>query len=331
MNPQQPIVPQPQQPVPVPNQPYTVPPKKSRKTLILSIIGGAVALLAIGITIFFIFAYPSIQSRSVANKFMSYMTTDKISDATKMTDGDNENRDFLDGIAEKLEKGTYKLSEEEYNKTGTSYYLFNITGANTSKARVNLAKKSGKTIVESIAVGDSLDLKGKVSMQSESKEADAKATDDKSTDTSAKTSQSSTCYASSDFDTALGYKNKFVYSASNPYITNVHFNGDSTEYAEPQESIALDGIDLIIDIVKNNPGKPYTISLTGGVASTDASYIELAGQRAQKIKAYMISHGIDEKSITITARTAIDSEMENDVSMRMARVVVVGFMPDCMK
>ena len=331
MNPQQPIVPQPQQPAPMPNQPYTVPPKKSHKTLILSIIGGIVALLTIGIALFFVFAYPSIQSRSVANKFMSYMTTDKISDATKMTDGGNENRDFLNGIAEKLEKGTYKLSAEEYNKTGTSYYLFKITGADTSKARVNLVKKSGKTVVEGIVVGDTLGLKGEVSMKTASKDDKNKEREDKPTDRSTKDSKSSTCYAMSDFDAALGYKNKFVYSASNPYITNVHFNGDSTEYAEPQESIALDGIDLIIDIIKNNPGKPYTISLTGGVASTDASYIELAGQRAQKIKAYMISHGIDEKSITTTARTAIDSEMENDTSMSMARVVVVGFMPDCMK
>lgn len=329
MNPQQPIVPQPQQPVPVPNQPYTVPPKKSRKTLILSIIGGAVALLAIGITIFFIFAYPSIQSRSVANKFMSYMTTDKISDATKMTDGDNENRDFLDGIAEKLEKGTYKLSEEEYNKTGTSYYLFNITGANTSKARVNLAKKSGKTIVESIAVGDSLDLKGKVSMQSESKDTEVKDTDKKSTDTSAKTSQSSTCYAMSDFDAALGYKNKYTYDKDFPYEQMEFFEGDSTEL----EYSDMFGVNNIIKLVQTNPGKDYSLTLTGGVASNDPSYKVLANQRVQKVKEALVAGGVDESKITIGEPTGLyddggDEEI-TDLSMSSARNVRMSFIPAC--
>ena len=325
MNPQQPIAPQPQQaPVP-PNQPYTMPPKKSHKVLIWSIVGGVIAFLAILFTVFFIIAYPEIQNRAVADKFMEYMTTDKVSDAAQLTADGNENRDFLDSIAEKLDEGTYELTDDEFNKTGTSYYLFTIKGADVSKARVNLVKKSDKIVVEGIVVGNSLGLKGKVSLQEES-DTD---TEEESTKDNA-SSKSSTCYAVSDFDAALGYKNQFVYSSSNPYTTNVHFLGDSTEYSETQESIALDGIDTVIDIVKNNLGKSYAIEMIGGVASNDTSYTDLANQRVQKIKNYMTSRGIDEKAITTTVQGKSGSESD-DTSMSIDRVVVVKFIPNCMK
>ena len=343
MNPQQPVEPsaptppQPQTSMPPQTPPTTpqnynpnpIPPqKKSKKVLIWSIVGGIFALIVVVFGVLLAMSYPAIVTQAKADKFMAHMTKGEISEATAMTKDGSENKDFLKNMSEKVKDGEYKLKEKEYNSDDTSYYLFEIDGAEVDNARVTTKKESGTTYIDGFSVGNSLKLKSsKSSSWDEQSTVDTKKKEE-SSDKEEEAKTSSKCFSPSDYDAAFGWKNSINFTASSPHTGNVHFKGDSTDYAEENVAIALDSADIVADIVKNNPGKDYSITLTGGVASNDASFQALAQQRAQKIKEYLVSQGVDGSKITIGESTT-ESESSNEISRSMSRVVVIRFVPAC--
>jgi outer membrane protein OmpA-like peptidoglycan-associated protein len=329
MNPQQPAAPQapqPQQPQQVPTSPYAMPPKKSNKVLIFSLIGGAIALITIGLVLFFLLAYPGMQSRGLAVKFMNHMTAGEISEAASLTEDGSENRDFLEGLSEGVDKGKATLKESEFNKGEKSYYLFDISGADVKNARVTTEKTSGKLVVEQFVTGDSLRLKGGSTRSDDSSKEESA---DEKEDKSVAKKTSSKCFAPSDFDEALGWDNDIVFTEQNPKSGNVRFKPDSTEYTEEMESIALDSADVVIDLVRTNPGKDYSVRLTGGVASRDATADGLANKRAEKIKNYLVANGVDASKITIAEPSNLIGDGDNEIETEMSRNVYIEFIPAC--
>lgn len=331
MNPQQPVapqVPQPQQPHQAPTSPYAMPPKKSNKVLIFSLIGGAIALITIGLVLFFLLAYPSMQSRGLAVKFMNHMTAGEITEAADLTDDSSGNRDFLKGLAEGVDKGKATLKESEFNKGEKSYYLFDISGADVKNARVTTKKASGRLVIEQFVTGDSLRLKGGVSRSDDSdKEEGVDEKEDKKQDKKTAKTTSSKCFAPSDFDVVREH-NDIVFDASFPYYAGYWFEPDSAEPAK--DLVGNGGVDDILKIVKANPGKDYSITLYGGIASNDASYNALANQRAEKVKTLLTANGVAASKISIGNPTGLLDENDTEEhDLRVARTVSIHFTPAC--
>lgn len=293
---------------------------KSHKTLILSLIGGGIALL-VAIFMFFILAiYPSIQSRAVAVSFMQNVTSGNVDAAIKLTDGDQSNKSFIETVSQKLKDNSYEIKEDEYNNKGESYYLFSLNGGTQKSARVVIEKSSENQFVKAfvISTSDSMTLKPG-SVQQETTPTEPR------TDTSSVSSDK--CFAASDYKQALGYNNSYV-TESNPYLSNVHFLPDSLDYSDSSQA---GYVKSFAQIATTNPGKDYSVKIHGSVATTSSADLAFSNQRADKIKQALVAEGMSADKIEIQAPDNISSmgSSNDSTSMQTARVVVMQFYPGC--
>ena len=140
---------------------------------------------------------------------------------------------------------------------------------------------------------------------------------------------SSKCFASDDYSKALGWKNTIVFTNTSPFTTNVHFEPDSLEYTNP---VGNQTIRTVARIVKNNPGKDYTIALSGSVATTNAGDKEFALQRANKVRDELVSLGVLVDNIRVDDPkdiSAMGDDSNNETVKQSSRSVVLNFYPAC--
>jgi hypothetical protein len=304
-------------------------PKKSKRNLIIaiaSVIGVSIVVL---ITILMLVVYPPFQSRTLAKSFMKNITSDKIDKAAALTDEPSENTDFLTAIAKYINGDSYALKEEEYNGNGESYYLFSLSGGDKKAARVTIEKSSSKQYVKTFVTSTNSSLSLKPGSKADDTSSDKTDTTD-ATDTTSGSSEtpSSTCFAPSDYKAAIGYETSLV-SPTSPYTTNVHFAADSLSYVD---STGDSTIESFADIAVNNPGKDYSVTLQGSVATTSQADLTFANQRADKIKSDLVAHGMNANKIKIEAPSNVSDmgeSTDNATAKETARVVVMEFYPAC--
>ncbi len=311
-----------QQPAPVsPN----IPPAKSHKGLLFGIIGGAIGLLLIAFSaLFFIVIFPSLQrtqqSLAAADSFVKAITTNDTKTAIELADDASAN-DYIASSATKLHGYSYTKTESDFGSP-KSYYLFKLTKAETTKyARVVTVRNedNSKYIIGEFTFSDNqLKLKGS-----------QVATDTTTPTKTAPSTTTSKCFAASDYSNALGWNNTITFTSSSPYITNVHFQADSLEYDGSHNN---GYVETIAKIATDNPGKDYTISLKGSVATTSQSDKDFSNKRAQKVKDQLVANGISANKITIVAPGNVNDlgmDPNDPVAQRTARAVVISFAPAC--
>lgn len=88
------------------------------------------------------------QSRALAQAFMNNVTEGNIDKAVEQT-GDNSTKAFLTSAGAKLKGEKSKLNKQQFNSSGESYYLFDLSGGDTKYARVTTGKEDGKRVVSS--------------------------------------------------------------------------------------------------------------------------------------------------------------------------------------
>lgn len=318
--PASPYTPASPQPLEPPAQPTIPVPQKSNTKLIIGIVAGVVgvALLLFSILVALV-ALPRIQSAAVASAFMDDITSGDIDGAVKAT-GDESDRSFLTGAADRLKGSTYTTGDSEYNQSGDSYYLFTLSGGDQKSARVIVGTKDGKRVVTSLVYSTTqLALKPGTASTN---------TSDNSTDTQSSAKAASACFAPNDYSHALGYSNTLTFNETSPYTTNAHFPADSLQYTDASSQ---SNVETVATIVTDNPGKDYLIHINGSVATTAASDASFANQRAEKVKNDLVSRGVAAGKIVIDTPQNVNSmgTALNETIKEMARVVVMKLIPAC--
>lgn len=319
----QPPIQPPTQPQPVPPSypmsPSELPPKKSKKGLIIGLsIGGAVLLLGAIFAVLVAIAMPSLESIARADKFMQHMTTGDVAGAMTDVGNDETSRAFITQSSEKIKGATYKLTDKQYNTKGRSYYLYSLSGVDQKYARVATEFAGGKRVVSSFVYSTT-----QLALVPGAASATQPQTQSEST------AAAGQCFAPSDYDVAFGYNNTLSFSEQVPYITNVHFQPDSLEYTD---AAGGQGADQVAQIVTTNPGKQYKISLQGSVATTNTADKDFANTRANKVKAALVAKGVAASNITIQDPSNVadmGSDSDNATLKEMARNVVISFAPAC--
>lgn len=225
-------------------------------------------------------------------------------------------------ISDSIKGNSYTLKDSEYNANDTSYYLYRLDGGNKKSARVSLKKVSGAQRVVGLVVSENADMSLKPGSSEETSSND-------STDTSNVDSDGASCFAPSDYTSALGYSNPYA-STTSPYLTNIHFLADSLEYSD---SVQTSQLDSFAKIATTNPGKDYSVKLSGSVATESSADLSFADKRANKIKQELVTRGMATDKITIdppkTIASAGGNSSSNETAKTTARVVVMEFYPAC--
>ncbi len=336
--PQQPYAPGPNQPAnpyptstpqPTPTAPYSPYPKKSNAKLIIGIILGIILLLAIPIIIWFVLVFQkNAKIAKVSTNFIGAMTQGDVATAITYTDGSEETRQFLNGMAPGVKASNFKL-KQVLGKNNKWHFLYDLEGAKNNTARTELQEdaSSHKWQVVGFFAGNNLSIIG---AESNNEVAQINPTPPPASST--------LCLVQSDFDnwyknsiglgktateTGLHYENSVT-----PYTTNIHFPADSLEYKGFDSTDTLDTIvSLATDPAVKN--KTYTVRLYGSVG-TDASDSDFANKRAEKIKTDLIAKGVPaDKIIVDPPKSVQDTGDTSSISQRSARTVVMKLDPTC--
>ena len=333
--PQPPTQPQNAQPY-NPNQPLTATPyipypKKSNTKLIIGIILGVILLLAIPIIIWFVLVFQkNAKISKVSVGFMTAMTQGDVATAITYTDGSENTKQFLNGMAPGVKASSFKL-KQVLGKNNNWYFLYDLEGSKNNTARTELKEdaSSHKWQIVGFFAGNNLAIIG---TESNSEVAQTNPTPLPASSTS--------CLVQSDFDN--WYKSLYstgktateqglhFENAITPYSTNLHFPADSLEYQgfDVNASSTIDSLESLA----NDPSvksKEFKIRLYGSVG-TDASDSDFANKRAEKIKTDLIAKGVPgDKIIVDPPKSVQDTGDTSSISQRSARTVVITFDPTC--
>lgn len=334
--PMQPVQPQqPINPVAMPAQPAVVPPQSlpmqpeapvngKSKLVLLIVIGAGIAIFILAaIVAYFMFLSPAALSKKASSDFMSAVTTgDKQKLYTLGNATTEEDKVFFDNSVEAV-KGSYNLIQNTA-KEDRWYFLYSLSNGTKKFARTTVEKQDGKWRVIGFVFSD----KELLLIPNDSKQSDD------SKPVSSSTEQK--CLVASDFDpwylerynstaTSQGFRFDLLETA---FINNVHFNPDSTNIYDGN----ISGIEDMIVLAKSVSTKDFKIRLKGSVGTTLKSDLDFANQRAESVKAKLITEGVDVNKIVIdppenVADTTIGEITE--VDKRRSRAVVLKFDPTC--
>jgi hypothetical protein len=330
--------PQPAEVVPLNSVNPIQPAGKSKTGLIIGVIAGVIVMLILAV-LFFVVLSPKTQSLALAQSFMTNMTKGNVDKAVELT-GDTSTKAFLTTAAAKLKGQKTSIAEKQYNATGESYYLFDLTGGSLKYARVSTEKENGKRVVMSLVYSaDTLTL---VPGSSSTKTA--------ASDTEEDTTSTTACLVKSDFDTIVNANNggngpeSIDYSGqqdmmSSYYNKPAYFLSDSLSF-DTQSDYAGYNADVMVKsfatFYKTHSDKKFTIKLQGVVATTAAADLAFGTQRADKIKSMLVSEGVPSESIEVLKSENISTYAagawagsESDpLAKRLARSVSLYIVPE---
>jgi hypothetical protein len=265
---------------------------------------------------------PAAQSAHTANAFIKAMSTGDTQKAEALSsDQSAGTKKFIEDSAADL-KGTFKLSQSAFQQS-KRYSLYSSTDAAKKYARVIVAEQSGKWLVNSLVFSNnSLKLVPDSSSQT--------------TTSTNSTTTSTACLVPSDYSVITNEldglaTNTTAWTADGPYTNNVHFQPDSLNY-DPTDDPART-IKGFADFYKANLAKSFTIHLRGSVATTAASDLSFANQRAQKVSTEMQADGVPAASIVIDTPNNVTNDVGNATpdatDQATARNVVLQIVPTC--
>jgi len=323
MQPVQPIAPppvQPAQPMMQPQPTLQVPsPASAKKSkLPMIIIGVVLGLLAavaiIGLVLYY--SSPSSQSKRTSDRFMKAVTSGNISEATKLTGNtDAESQKFIKTASEAT-KGKYKFVAST-GKEKKYYFLYTLSGGDQNYARTIVEQREGKWFVGSYVYGkDKLALIPGMTTTADNKVAIPAATG----------ATSGMCLQDSDVAVLTGGQ---AYGTDMPdgyrvYVGDaVFFGANNTVYDFPDQVGTM--LTQWGSFYSTNKGKEFTIHLKGKVhdSTNSAANDKLANDRAAKVKADMVAHGIKASVIVIdppqtaSASDSMGSERNVDITIQM--------------
>ncbi len=287
--------------------------------MIIGIIVGIIVLVValLGVAIFFLRS-PSIQAKNTSTLFMHYITAGDAAKAATYSTGTASN---LATITPSV-RGSYSLSQSTM-QSGKGYYLYNLVNAKDKYARTTV-QKTGSTwkVVSFVFSAESLKLVPSGSVAT-------------TTTISPTTTADATCLVPTDYNILLKEindstaPNTYVYTHDVQFIQNVHFNADSLNFVDPVSS--QEGmVSSFADFYKANTTKKFTIHLYGSVATTAASDLSFANQRAEKVKSLLEANGVPASYIVIDAAQNINSaggSASNSTDQATSRVVVLKVDP----
>lgn len=273
-------------------QDYSAPKKKGRFWLwfaipfavILLFFGGMIALTA----------FAAIQARSVATEFMDAV---KANDSNKIEELSGSGPD---GVTQKatagLKNASYTVKDATYKKDVGHVVNFDVMGSDTVKDTTVIVAKSKVTTFNINSSGG-----------------------EKSSETSTTTGA---CLTEGDLKSSgISYIDQSSLdsgsrSGNGTYLGELFFKPDSREYLSMNASTE---IDKLAKVYENNKSKSFFYMVRGSVreSSSTAAGIELAMQRANKIKADFVSRGVPADLVKVYQPVSGASSMGDDVDRRI--------------
>jgi outer membrane protein OmpA-like peptidoglycan-associated protein len=268
------------------------------------IIAAVVAAILVACGAFFALAvYPGMQARSVASAFMKAVEAD---DEKKMEDLSGTGKDNVtDRAHDGLQGASYKLTSVDSGDKG-----FNV----------HFDVKSSKTLTSTTVVVE----KGKVTnfvLRSKTATPADTSKDDSPSPAPAKTAS---CLTLSDLK-SLSYTG-IDSLATKQTLESFYFLADSTAYESA--SLSSSSLKSVAKLYSTFSAKTFSLSVRGAVneATASAGGSQLATDRANKVKADLVSLGVPADRITIDAPEA--GTMDNQTVYRTVTLFV--FAPsDC--
>ncbi len=308
-----------QQPQPVPQQSvvaptaYAAPPAGKQSLLWLWISLPIVALFIIGGVLFFLFAYPAIQARGVANSFMDAVAKD---DDAKMKQLSDSGRDTLTQKATAGLKGaTYSISDVK-NKDDLGYVVnFDVKNSANLKDTTVVVKK-GKVTTFNINTKGGSTATVETPTSPTAVETPSRPSQCLTADIVRKSSSSG--YAPNPYK-ASGYQGGFT----------VFFGADSAEYDPEIASVQMEDINTFAAWAKQYRDRKFHVELAAKVqeGSLSAAGSQLATSRVNKLKKDLTDRGVLESKITIMPNVAETGDSAFSQSAR--RNVNLSIIGDC--
>ena len=302
-------------------------PKKSKKPVIIAIVVAAVVLLII-LAIFVILpAMSLVQAKSRADGFMKDITTGNVDDAMQYirNGGSADDKAYFVNVAKNI-KGSFAYKAST-SKDAKFYALYKLTGGENISARTEFSNDGGKWYL------DSFDYDNKELDLVPTGAAKIKATSAPATSTATKMSA---CLTQDDYKW-FNYDKKpssvTFDSTYNPakYTNNLKsdmfFEPDSTK-----ETSLSSVYDNWADFGTRMTAKQWTFRLEGSTYGTDAASIaskKLASDRAEKVKAALVSRGVAASKIIIDPPHDYGNEKQLQESKQIYRSVQVIIDPTC--
>lgn len=337
VTPQPTVVAQPTPPSFQPYSPIETPPTGKKTGLLIGLVVAAAVLLVAGL-LFVFMMLPGLQSASLAQSFMENITTGKVDKAVEQT-GDPTTKDFLTTASKTLKDNKASLSKQKFNRSAESYYLFTLTGGEKKYARVSTEKDGAKRVVMTLVYSakELALVPGKSASSTASNGADT-------------TADTSACLQKADFYTIENANNggngpeKTDYSVQQDMISSYYnrpasFLPDSLNFDTQNDYAGYNATVMVqsyADFYKTHSAKKFTFKLEGVVATTAQADLAFATQRAEKIKAMLVSDGVPAERIEILKPENISTfsagawaGSENDpIAKRLARSVTLYIIPD---
>lgn len=276
---------------------------KSKKVIVL-IVAVIAALAAVLGAAYFLFLNPAAQAQKASAEFMSAATSGDLDTLYKVSEAEDEDmKSFLKSISDSIKGSGYALLDKT-SRDGKWYFLYEVKGAERSRARTIVEKKDGSWEVTSIVVGDEgLRLVPQESSASEDTGAE--------TDTAQKSAGDSAsalkCLALEDYrwmnyDKSVPSVDYTV--ASDGFVSekedSMFFKPDSIE-----ETSFASTYDDWAEFATKNLDKSWTFELRGttndkgnNTLALDGS-VSLATERANEVKRELVSRGVPENRIVI--------------------------------
>ena len=296
--------PQPSPVTPQTAQPYapaTLPPKKSKKGLIIGLLIGLfvfiAGVVALGLTAWVLFLSPSAQAKLASIEFMDAASKGDKEELYKITESTSEaDKQFIDSVASSL-KGSYSEIDKT-SQNGKWYFLYELKGAQSKYARTIVQKDAGEYSVASIVFGNE-----KLALIPGDAAVEPAITES--------TATPQACLAQDDYKWmnynkepgTVTYDSTIGENTIN-YETKMFFEADSI-----QEQSFSSIYDDWAEFATKNADKQWRFILKGEVndggnnSVSDPASVKLAEDRANEVKRELTSRGVSEAKITIIAPT----------------------------
>lgn len=302
----------------VPGPPLTLPQtgKKSRRGLILGIVGGIVVILVV---IILLVALPNLQANKVSSNFMHDITAGNVSAAAALTDGGSSNNAFLQDAAKNV-KGSYSLKSDTVQNS-QHYYLYTLTNSTDKYARTILKKESGGWKVTSFVFGGTpLAL-----VPSKTSNSNVSTSSTQSSSTSTGTND---CLIANDFTPFSNLGTSMFYHNSNGTYQDtfqLEFNPNDATYAAGDVPDPTALFNDYKNFYAQSGSKKYSIELESSVNSSSPDET-LANARNAQVQSDLETSGIPASKISIQPIT--NDTTDSDTGDAFFRQVQITLMSD---